>query len=92
MRPIVHSLAHGAGRRFGRNVLHGGSKQSKSSLTTTKLGSEVVCTNQDLLLEERPEAYKDIAVVVEDMEEFGVCKGVVQLCPIVTYKIREEGR
>ncbi|KAF8892518.1 release factor H-coupled R [Infundibulicybe gibba] len=88
------SLAHGAGRRYGRNALHTGEKIHKASLTTTSLGSEVICTDADLLLEERPEAYKDIACVVEDMEDQGICKGVVILRPFVTYKVREarEGR
>ncbi|CAA7271636.1 unnamed protein product [Cyclocybe aegerita] len=84
-----HSLAHGAGRRYGRQVLHTGSKINKSTLTTTALGSEVVCLDPDLLIEERPEAYKDVQCVVEDMEAQGVCRGVVVLRPVVTYKVRE---
>lgn len=90
----AHSLAHGAGRRFGRNALHKDAKTSKSSLTTTSLGSEVVCTDPELLVEERPEAYKDVGCVVEDMEKAGVCTAVAVLRPVVTYKIRErrEGR
>ncbi|TFK76287.1 release factor H-coupled R [Pluteus cervinus] len=87
----AQSLAHGAGRRHGRNAMHEGAKIAKSSLTTTSLGSEVVCTDPDLLLEERPEAYKDVGCVVEDMEEQGMCKGVVILRPVVTYKVREGG-
>ena len=91
---IAHSLAHGAGRRYARAALHLGSKPSKSSLTTTSLGSEVICTDTDLLIEEIPEAYKDVGCVVDDMEEHGICKGIVVLRPVVTYKIREaaEGR
>ena len=72
-------------------MLHKGSKLSKSSLTTTALGSEVVCTDVDLLVEERPEAYKDVGCVVDDMEDKGICKGVVVLRPVVTYKVREGG-
>ncbi|KJA27100.1 hypothetical protein HYPSUDRAFT_84006 [Hypholoma sublateritium FD-334 SS-4] len=87
----AHSLAHGAGRRYGRQVLHTGTKPSKSTLTTTSLGSEVVCLDSDLLIEERPEAYKDVQCVVEDMEAENACKGVVVLRPIVTYKVREGG-
>lgn len=90
---IAYSLAHGAGRRHARQALHNlDSKTSKSSLTVTRLGSEVICTDPDLLLEERPEAYKDVGCVVDDMEEQQVCKGVVVLRPVVTYKIRENGQ
>ena len=90
---VARSLAHGAGRRHGRNVLHqSGSKLPKSSLTTTALGSEVVCTDPDLLIEERPEAYKDVQCVVDDMTEKDICKGVVVLRPFVTYKVRENGQ
>lgn len=88
---LAHSLAHGAGRRYGRNVMHTGTKIAKATLTTTSLGSEVICTDPDLLLEERPEAYKDVACVVEDMEGQGICKGVVVFRPVVTYKVRENG-
>ncbi|KDQ60982.1 hypothetical protein JAAARDRAFT_191106 [Jaapia argillacea MUCL 33604] len=83
------SLAHGAGRRHGRQVLHTFPKLPKSDLTTTSLGSEVICDNPDLLLEERPEAYKDVQCVVDDMEEQGACSGVAILRPVVTYKVRE---
>jgi release factor H-coupled RctB family protein len=87
------SLAHGAGRRHGRQALRkSGTMLSKSDLTKTGLGSEVVCTDTDLLLEERPEAYKDVGCVVDDMEDNGICRGVAILRPVVTYKIREEGR
>jgi release factor H-coupled RctB family protein len=84
----AHSLAHGAGRRHSRNALHGwSSKSAKSSLTTTALGSEVVCDSPDLLVEERPEAYKDVGSVVEDMAN--ICKGIVVFRPFVTYKVRK---
>ena len=85
---IAHSLAHGAGRRHGRQALHK-DKVNKQSLTTTDLGSEVVCTNPDLLVEERPEAYKDVQCVVDDLEEHGVAKGVVVFRPLVTFKTRQ---
>ncbi|KAJ6502469.1 release factor H-coupled R [Mycena sanguinolenta] len=88
----AHSLAHGAGRRHGRNALHTGarSKISKADLTHTGLGSVVICEDANLLIEEQPEAYKDVACVVEDMEEKGICRGVVVLRPVVTYKVRKE--
>jgi release factor H-coupled RctB family protein len=60
-------------------------------LITTSLGSEVICTDSDLLIEEMPEAYKDVGCVVDDMEDKGICQGIVVLRPVVTYKIREAG-
>ncbi|KAF7294865.1 Release factor H-coupled R [Mycena indigotica] len=54
------SLAHGAGRRFGRNTMHTGAKTSKANLTQTALGSVVVCEDPALLIEEQPDAYKDV--------------------------------
>jgi release factor H-coupled RctB family protein len=81
----AHSLAHGAGRRHSRNALHK-SNLTTSNLTTTALGSEVVCDSPDLLVEERPEAYKNIASVVEDMAD--ICRGVIVFRPYVTYKVR----
>ncbi|KAF7338230.1 tRNA-splicing ligase RtcB [Mycena venus] len=86
----AHSLAHGAGRRYGRAVLHTGGKISKTNLTQTDLGSVVICEDPDLLIEEQPDAYKDVACVVEDMEDKGICRGVVILRPVVTYKVRKE--
>ncbi|KAF8212148.1 NAD(P) transhydrogenase beta subunit-domain-containing protein [Mycena galopus ATCC 62051] len=69
----AHSLAHGAGRRYGRNALHTGAKINKANLTHTNL--LVVIAKLNLLIEEQPEAYKDVACVVEDMEAMGICKG-----------------
>jgi release factor H-coupled RctB family protein len=43
------------------------------------------------LVEEMPEAYKDVGCVVDDMQDQGICRGIVVLRPIVTYKIREAG-
>ncbi|KDQ20095.1 hypothetical protein BOTBODRAFT_386745 [Botryobasidium botryosum FD-172 SS1] len=90
----AHSLAHGAGRLHPRAAMH--SKQplkasSKTSLLTTSLGSEVVCTDPTLQLEEQPDAYKSCQGVVDDMEHCGIARGVAVLRPVVTYKIREAG-
>ncbi|KAJ7774924.1 release factor H-coupled R [Mycena metata] len=86
----AHSLAHGAGRRYGRNALHTGTKINKQNLTQTELGSVVVCEDPDLLIEEQPDAYKDVTCVVEDMAEQGIASGLVVLRPLVTYKVRKD--
>nr|GAT53241.1 release factor H-coupled R [Mycena chlorophos] len=84
------SLAHGAGRRYGRNAMHTGTKTNKASLTQTALGSVVVCEDPALLIEEQPDAYKDVECVVEDMVDAGICTPVAVLRPLVTYKVRKE--
>ncbi|KIM25310.1 hypothetical protein M408DRAFT_10499 [Serendipita vermifera MAFF 305830] len=85
----AHSLAHGAGRLHARNAPN--LRRGKvDELTTTSLGSCVICTDPDLLVQERPEAYKSVQAVVDDMEEGGIAEGVVVLRPYVTYKTSQE--
>lgn len=85
----VHSLAHGAGRLRPRPELHDAFAPALESLTTTAYGSQVVCTDVNLLLEERPEAYKAIHDVVKDMEVEPICDSIATLVPVVNYKVRE---
>ncbi len=41
---------------------------------------------RDLLWEEHPDAYKDIDVVIADMQELGLIDVVAVMAPLVTYK------
>jgi release factor H-coupled RctB family protein len=88
---LAHSLAHGAGRLQPRNA-PSLRKGNVDQLSTTSLGSYVVCTDPDLLVQERPEAYKSVQAVVDDMEEAGVAEGVLVLRPYVTFKTSQERR
>ncbi|KAJ1305995.1 hypothetical protein OPQ81_010710 [Rhizoctonia solani] len=83
----VHSLPHGAGRLHPRSA---GTLRKNVPGSTTKLGSEVVCTDATLMIEERPEAYKGVQAVVDDIEKRGCARGIAKLRPIVTYKVRNE--
>jgi release factor H-coupled RctB family protein len=90
----AQSLPHGAGRLHPRATLQAQQARrpvARSSLLTTQLGSEVVCTDPALLIEEAPHAYKNIQTVVDDMEWAGCARGVAVLRPVVTYKTREAG-
>ncbi|KAL2622963.1 hypothetical protein R1flu_003168 [Riccia fluitans] len=97
------SLAHGAGRALARSSARSSGKSRQSStgapdfktarqvgvdLTTTSLGSRVVCEDKDLLFEERPEAYKDAACVVADLVSAGLCTVVAVMRPVLTYKMK----
>ncbi|CAG7854470.1 SubName: Full=Uncharacterized protein {ECO:0000313/EMBL:CCA69767.1} [Serendipita indica DSM 11827] len=87
----AYSLPHGAGRLHPRNApsLRRG---TADQLRTTALDSYVVCTDPDLLVQERPEAYKSVQAVIDDVEEAGVAEGVVVLRPYVTFKTAVERR
>ena len=84
------SVAHGAGRKWGRNECEGKlcERYPAESLRRTKLGSYVICEDKDLLYEEAPQAYKDIDSVISDMVGFGLVKVVATFAPILTYKVR----
>ncbi|CAE7195787.1 unnamed protein product [Rhizoctonia solani] len=83
----AHSLAHGAGRLHPRGAA---TLRKNIPGSTTSLGSEVVCTDSALMIEERPEAYKGVQAVVDDLEKRGCARGIAKLRPIVTYKVRSE--
>jgi len=88
------SLAHGAGRKWNRSAIKARLKGQVSldSLRQTKLGSLVICDNKDLLLEEAPEAYKNIDTVINDLAEPGLLKVVARLKPVITYKTADPDR
>ena len=84
----LRSVAHGAGRRMGRNDarerLRG--RYRKAELTRTRLGVRVVCDDPDLLLEEHPEAYKQVEPVLASVLGAGLARSVASLEPLVTVK------
>ncbi|KAG6552452.1 hypothetical protein Mapa_006013 [Marchantia paleacea] len=97
------SLAHGAGRAMARSVARSSARsrgaapdqktarRMASDLTTTSLGSRVVCEDKALLFEERPEAYKDAACVIADLVSANLCTVVALMRPVLTYKMKIPG-
>jgi release factor H-coupled RctB family protein len=87
----LYSVAHGAGRKWGRNECEGRlrEKYSADSMKKTKLGSYVICEDKDLLYEEAPQAYKDIDSVISDMVSFGLISVVAVFEPVLTYKVKK---
>ena len=85
----IHSLAHGAGRKWNRQSTRDrvrAKHDDMQSLLKTKLGTEVVCPDKALLYEEAPEAYKDIACVIADLQDFNLATVVAELRPVVNIK------
>ncbi len=85
----LSSLAHGAGRKYDRSSMHGRIRNKKSDqkkLQRTSFGGHVVCEDKHLLIEEAPEAYKNAAYVLRDLETFKLATSVATLQPLVTFK------
>jgi release factor H-coupled RctB family protein len=85
-----YSLAHGAGRKWGRSQAKGklASRYSPQQLERTALGSAVICEDRDLLYQEAPQAYKNVEVVMADMVDAGLARVIAVFRPVVTYKMR----
>jgi release factor H-coupled RctB family protein len=90
----LRTLAHGAGRKWKRSEARGRleGRFRAQDLVRTPLGGRVICENKDLLYEEAPQAYKDVARVVADLVDVGAARVVASLRPVLTYKTRSRGR
>jgi release factor H-coupled RctB family protein len=89
------SLAHGAGRKHDRGSMERRIRTEPGKiqkLARTALGSRVICTDRKLLLEEAPEAYKDIGKVVDDLKSLGLAEVVAVLRPLITFKTARDTR
>jgi len=85
-----YSLAHGAGRKWGRTQAKAklSGRYSPQQLSRTALGSAVICEDRDLLYQEAPQAYKNVEQVMADMVDAGLASVIAVLRPMVTYKMR----
>jgi release factor H-coupled RctB family protein len=96
----LFSLAHGAGRKHDRGSMEKRVRTEAGSLeklTRNPFGGRVICMDRKLLVEEAPEAYKDIRRVVADLEAHGLAHIVAVMRPLITFKTagrasREPGR
>ncbi len=91
------SVAHGAGRRWQRGYAKSrlSHKYRVEDLARTDLGGRVICEDRELLYDEAPQAYKDIAQVIADLENLGLVRTIAVYRPVLTYKVRRaehEGR
>ena len=82
------SLSHGAGRKWARSLCKGRlrDKYDRDSLRQNPFGGRVVCHDGELLLQEAPEAYKNIEHVLETLTAHGLCTVIATLRPLITYK------
>jgi len=81
------STCHGAGRRHSRGAMKrmlAGRDLQREMLE--KHGVVVMAHSRDGIIEEMPQAYKDVTEVVEVMERAGISDKVVRLKPIACIK------
>jgi len=81
----MHSLPHGAGRRYSRKDAEERFKNHSGDLTRTEMGSHVVCRSKALLYQEAPGAYKDIDEIINYLGDFGV-RIIAIFKPVLTLK------
>ena len=88
------SVAHGAGRRWQRGYAKSrlSHKYRVEDLVRTELGGRVICEDRELLYDEAPQAYKDIAQVIADLENLGLVRTIAVYRPVLTYKVRRAER
>lgn len=89
------SIAHGAGRKHDRGSMEKRVRTSPGDLerlARTPFGGRVICTDRQLLIEEAPDAYKDIHKVVADLEAMNLVRVVAILRPLVTFKTARQIR
>jgi hypothetical protein len=60
------------------------------SLARNPFGGVVVCDDRDLLIEEFPDAYKNIVHVIADLTECGLARVVATFRALITFKKRDE--
>lgn len=87
-RTCLHSLAHGAGRKWIRSDCKArlSKRFKKSDLERTQFGSRVICKHSELIFEEAPEAYKSIDSVIAAMQDGGLIQSIARFKPVLTYK------
>ncbi|MBS7696450.1 MULTISPECIES: RNA ligase RtcB family protein [unclassified Chelatococcus] len=91
----ITSIAHGAGRRHDRASMEGRVRKQQGDLarlTRNAFGGRILCSDRRLLVEEAPEAYKNIEHVIDDMVRHAMVSVVAVLRPVITFKTLREAR
>jgi tRNA-splicing ligase RtcB len=86
MRETFGSVCHGAGRRLSRNAAKAGRDARAVRESLEARGVLVRTETRDGLLEEVPEAYKDVDEVVETVAQAGLAGKVARLRPLGVIK------
>jgi len=80
------SACHGAGRVMSRHQAKKAAKGRAIARELEDVGIVVKGASRGTLVEEIPDAYKDVNDVVNVLHEAGICKKVIKLNPLVVIK------
>lgn len=86
MRETFGSTCHGAGRVLSRTAAVKAARGRRIDRELAERGVIARATGRDALAEEMPEAYKDVADVVEVVHCFGISTRVARLRPVGVIK------
>jgi tRNA-splicing ligase RtcB len=86
MRETFGSTCHGAGRRLSRTAAVKAARGRRIGDELRERGVLARATGRDALAEEMPEAYKDVADVVDVVHRFGISTRVARLKPLAVIK------
>jgi tRNA-splicing ligase RtcB len=80
------SVCHGAGRLLSRHAAKAGRNASQIREELERQGILVRSETRDGIVEETPEAYKDVDEVIETVHRAGLAKKVARLRPMGVIK------
>lgn len=86
MKETFGSTCHGAGRALGRNRTKKLLKPNEVIAGLNAKGIHIRVGQMNAVVEEAPEAYKDVSEVVDVCERAGISKKVFRLVPIGVVK------
>jgi tRNA-splicing ligase RtcB len=86
MKETFGSVCHGAGRRLSRAAARKGRNARDEQQKLAEAGILVRSESRDGILEEIPEAYKDVDEVIEVVHQAGLAKKVARLRPMGVIK------
>ncbi len=86
MKETFGSVCHGAGRLMSRTAARRGRNAREVQKTLEEQGIVVRSETRDGILEEIPEAYKDVDEVIEVVHEAGLARKVARLRPMGVIK------
>jgi tRNA-splicing ligase RtcB len=86
MKETFGSVCHGAGRRLSRAAARKGRNARDEQQKLADAGVIVRSESRDGILEEIPEAYKDVDEVIEVVHQAGLAKKVARLRPMGVIK------